>query len=116
MSVHESGCKRDIAEIDHLRVSRDRQITANVHNLIALDDDDTMLHECCRFSIEHALRFEHDDVVGGPDWDRAGSKRKEGKNKPHPRLTTSQDIHSRDIEASREQSKAVGQWRMTNLE
>src|SRR6266513_3561452 len=93
VGVHEARGKRRIAKLDHLRAIWHRQITANVHDLIALDDDDTMLHECCRFSIEHALRFEHDDVVGGPDWDRAGSKRKEGKNKPHPRLTTSQDIH-----------------------
>src|SRR6266853_4201788 len=105
--IHESRRKRRVGEVDHLRTAWDRQIAAYVDNLIALDDNDSVLHERFRFLVENSLRFEHDNVVGGLDWNRAGGKRKDGENKPRAKSTTSQDIHSRDIEASREQSKTA---------
>ena len=64
VSVHKARGKRRIAKIDHFRAIRHRQINANVHNLVALHDNHTMLHECFRVSIEHALGFKHDNLIG----------------------------------------------------
>ena len=102
MRVHEPGRERRIAQIDHLRAARGRHIAAYVDDLIALHDDDGILHERLRFPIEQSRGLERDDVVVRPDWDRAGGKRKDAENKPCLGSTTRKDIHSRDIEASGE--------------
>ena len=62
--VDKARGKRRIAKIDHLRAAWDRQIAANIDNLIALDDDNAVLHERFRFPIEHALGFERDHLIG----------------------------------------------------
>ncbi len=43
--VHESRHKRGVAQIDHLRVAWYSQITANIDNPIALNDNDAILNK-----------------------------------------------------------------------
>src|SRR5260370_2200401 len=52
MPVHESGRKRGVAEIDDLRISRRRQVASGIDNLVALNNDDAVLGQRFRFSIE----------------------------------------------------------------
>ena len=64
MRVHESRRQGRVAEIDHLCAIRNREVAANIDNFVALDDDDSVLHERFRFPIEHAFGFERDHFIG----------------------------------------------------
>ena len=55
--IHESGRKRRVAEIDHLRVSWRAQIASGIDDFAALNDDNAVLHECFRLAIEQTRRF-----------------------------------------------------------
>ena len=44
----------------NLRAAGNRQIASRIDNLVALHDNDAVLHERVRFAVEHPRRFEHD--------------------------------------------------------
>src|SRR5581483_1098656 len=93
VGIHESWRECRVAEIDHLRVAWNGQVAANIDNLVALNDNDAIWNERFRFPIEHALGFQRDDIVSGPDWNRSDGEGHDCQNKARPSLTN-QDIHS----------------------
>src|SRR6202040_1467149 len=52
MPVHEAWRKGRVAEIDALRIRWGRQITPSIDNLVPLNNDDAVLGERFRFTIE----------------------------------------------------------------
>ena len=60
MRIHENRRKRRVAEVDHLRAARDRQIASRIDNLIALNDHHGVLHERVRLTVKESRRFQHD--------------------------------------------------------
>ena len=57
MRVHEARRQCRVAKVDHFRVSRNRDVRSDIDNLIALHDDDAVLRESTRFTIEQPRRF-----------------------------------------------------------
>ena len=101
--VHESGRKRRVAEIDHPRAGRDGQIAANIDNLVAVHDDDAILHERFRFTVEHPRCFQHDCLIGG---NGCSSRQQEDCNNSRKRETR-RNSHLAGLESIRAGSKEV---------
>jgi hypothetical protein len=59
MRVHEPWRERRIAEVDHLRALRNREVAPCVHNLVALHDHDAVRHESLRFTVEKPGRLQN---------------------------------------------------------
>jgi hypothetical protein len=52
-----------IAEIDHLRTLRNRDIRTCIDNLVALDKHHSVLNQRARFSIEQSRCLQRDDLI-----------------------------------------------------
>ena len=61
--VHESWREGCIAKVNHLCIGRDRNIRSDIDDLIALNNDDAVLHERARFAVEKPRRFQCDDLI-----------------------------------------------------
>ena len=83
MRIHETRRERSVAEVDHLRAARDRQVASCIDNLIALHDNDTVLHERVRFAVEESRRFERNGLIGGVGCNCENEKRKETIKSSH---------------------------------
>jgi len=70
MRVHEAGGQCGVAQIDHLRIWRHRQVAARIHNLVPLNDDNAIANERLRLAIEQAGGFQRDRWIGRASGDR----------------------------------------------
>ena len=52
-----------IAQIDHLRISRNRKVAADIANFTIRHDHNAVRDECFRFTIKHARRFQRNRLI-----------------------------------------------------
>ena len=98
--VHETGRKRRVAEINHLRIGWNLHVASDVRDHIALHKHDRVAHQRFRFPIEKPRRFERDDVIGGERNRRERKEKREGESQKTKR------IHSAHIELAPRKSSA----------
>src|ERR1041384_7382243 len=94
--IHETRRKRRVAQIDHLRVARDRQITSRIENLIALNEHHGVLHERVRLTVKESRRFQRDSLIG--------SLRRDAETQENYKHTR-RDFHSARLKAIRQTGK-----------
>jgi hypothetical protein len=64
MRIHETRRKRCVAEVNYLRIARDRQIASRSGNLIALNDHHGVLHKRVRLPVKESRRFQRNSLIG----------------------------------------------------
>src|SRR6266446_7605263 len=114
MPIHESGRKGGVAEIDDLRIGRRRQIASGIDNLVPLNNDDAVLGQRFRFTVEKSRSFQNDDLVGRVNRNRTADKNKDCEGQPRTKSIESKDVHPGGIETSGRQSKAA-RWTACGL-
>src|SRR5205809_880537 len=58
--IHETWRKRRVAEVDYLCVIGNRQVASRIDNFVAEYDNDGVLRERVRFTVEHPCGFERE--------------------------------------------------------
>src|SRR5207244_7357069 len=100
MPGHEAWRKGRVTEVDNLRISRRRQIASGVDNFVALNNDDAVLGERFRFTVEKSRSFQNDDLVRGAHWNCGKDNDCNQENKSYTKSAESWDVHPRGIEIS----------------
>src|SRR5438874_1241324 len=103
VTVHKSWRKRGVAEIDHLCVWRRGQIAAGIDNFIALNNDNAVLDEHFRLSIEQTSCFQDNDFVRSLRRNCRGCSDEKIKGK----ASDGRKVHHDGIEILQPQSKAA---------